>query len=82
MFPFRILIVWLYNNTGRSVFAASLFHAKSNVSQFSFPNFGSHYDPFLACIILTFAAGAVTFLYGPEALARCGRARPRACIGI
>ena len=75
MFPFRILIVWLFNNTGRSVFAASLFHATSNVSQFSFPNYGSHYDPFVACIILTFAAAAVTFLYGSSTLARCGRAR-------
>src|SRR6201999_804260 len=43
MLPFRVLVVWLYNNTGRSVFAASLFHATSNVSQFSFPNYGSHY---------------------------------------
>jgi membrane protease YdiL (CAAX protease family) len=71
MFPFRVLIVWAYNNTGRSVFAASLFHATSNVSQFTFPNFGSHYDPFVACVILTFTAAAVTFLCGPETLARC-----------
>jgi uncharacterized protein len=48
------------------VFAASLFHATSNVGQFSFPNYGSHYDPFAACLILTFAAAAVTFLSGPE----------------
>lgn len=66
MLPFRVLIVWLYKNTRRSVFAASLFHATSNVSQFSFPNYGSHYDPFVACLILTFAAAAVTFLFGPE----------------
>lgn len=27
----RLLTVWLYNNTGRSVFAASLFHASLNL---------------------------------------------------
>ena len=65
MLPFRVLIAWLYENTGRSVFAASLFHATSNVSQFSFPNYGSHYDPFVACLILTFAAATATFFIRP-----------------
>ena len=75
MFPFRVLIAWLYNNAGRSVFAVSLFHATANVSQFSFPNYGSHYDPFVACVILTFAAAAVTSLWGAETLARYRHAR-------
>ena len=61
MIPFRILTVWLYNNTGRSVFAAIIFHATANVSQFLFPNNGSHYDPFIACLILTLTAVIVTF---------------------
>lgn len=74
MLPFRVLVAWLYNNTGRSVFAASLFHATANVSQFSFPNYGSHYDPFVACVILTFTAAAVTFLFGPKTPARVDRA--------
>jgi len=26
----RVFMVWLYNNTGKSVFAAALFHASSN----------------------------------------------------
>lgn len=62
MVPFRILIVWLYNNTGKSVFAATVFHATSNVSQFLFPNYGSHYDPFIPLLILAFTAAIVTFL--------------------
>lgn len=70
MFPFRILIVWLYNVTGRSVFAASAFHATANMGQFSFPNYGSHYDPFIVCLILTAAAATVTFLWGAKTLAR------------
>lgn len=38
----RVLIVWLYNNTGKSVFAATLFHATLNISWQLFPNGGSH----------------------------------------
>lgn len=72
MIPFRILIVWLFNNTGKSVFAAIVFHAMSNVSQFLFPNFGSHYDPLIPGLILTLMAAGVAVLWGPETLARYG----------
>jgi hypothetical protein len=41
----RVIIVWLYNNTGRSVFAAAMHHTMSNVTWQLFPNHGSHYDP-------------------------------------
>ncbi len=77
MVPFRILIVWIYNNTGRSVFAAIVFQATANVSQFSFPNYGSHYDPFVVGLILTFMAAIVTLVWGPETLARYRYARSR-----
>jgi membrane protease YdiL (CAAX protease family) len=78
MIPFRVLIVWLFNNTGRSVFAAIVFHATSNVSQFLFPNYGSHYDPLIPGLILALAAAGVTVLWGPESLAcyRFGRRKP------
>src|SRR5512134_3246598 len=33
----RILIVWLYNNTGKSVFAAILLHAIGNTARSIFP---------------------------------------------
>ena len=66
----RILIVWLYNNTGGSVSAAVLFHATNNMSSFLFPNYGSHYDPFVACIITTAIAAIVVFLWGPSTLGR------------
>lgn len=65
----RILIVWLYNNTGKSVFAAILFHDMVNVSEFSFPNYGSHYDPVLAGALIALTAGIVTFLWGAKTLA-------------
>jgi membrane protease YdiL (CAAX protease family) len=77
MVPFRILIVWLYNNTGRSLLAAIVFHATSNVSQFSFPNYGSHYDPFITALILAVTATIVTFVWGPETLAQSVDSRSR-----
>jgi len=66
----RILIVWIYNNTGKSVFAAILFHAMYNVGTFLFPNYGSIYGPFIACIVVTVTVVIVTFLWGPKTLAQ------------
>jgi membrane protease YdiL (CAAX protease family) len=63
----RILIVWLYNNTGRSVFAATLYHTMLNVSTFLFPSF---FDPRITGLIVAFAAGIVTVVWGPRTLAR------------
>ena len=62
--------VWVYNNTGRSVFATALFHAMGNVSTFLFPNYGSHYDPRITGPIIAFAAAIVTAVWGPRTLAR------------
>lgn len=77
----RILIVWLYNNTGKSVFAAIVFHDMSNVSEFLFPNFGSHYDPVISGAITAVIAVIVTFLWSPKTLARYRYARPQASHG-
>jgi membrane protease YdiL (CAAX protease family) len=66
----RVLHTWLYNNTGKSVFGAALFHAMSNVSWQMFPNQGSHYDPRITGIILAIVAICVAIEWGPRALAR------------
>ncbi len=66
----RVLLVWLYNNTGKSVFAAALSHAMGNVSIFLFPIYGSYYDPRITGMIITFAAAIVTVGWGPRTLAR------------
>jgi membrane protease YdiL (CAAX protease family) len=66
----RILTVWLYNNTGRSLFAAIVFHAMFNVSYAVFPIYGSHWDPAVAGVITAIAAVIVTFLWGSRTLAR------------
>jgi hypothetical protein len=74
----RVIIVWLYINTGRSVLAAALFHDMMNVSEFLFPNYGSHYDPVITGAITAIVAAVVTFLWGPETLARFRYARSAA----
>jgi membrane protease YdiL (CAAX protease family) len=66
----RVLLVWLYNNTGKSVFAAAVCHATVNVSWLLFPNYGSHYDPRITGLITVFAAVLVTVIWGPRTLAR------------
>ena len=58
----RVLIVWLYNNTGKSVMAAILFHDTINVSYVLCPNNGSHYDPAITGAITAVAAVIVTAL--------------------
>ena len=72
----RILTVWIYNNTGRSVFAAILFHAMNNVATVLLPGYGWPYDPFLALVITAPAAAVITFLWGGDTLARFRYARP------
>lgn len=66
----RILLVWLYNNTGRSVFASALCHAMVNVSWQLFPKNGSHYDPRIIGLITLLAAVIVTIIWGPQTLTR------------
>jgi membrane protease YdiL (CAAX protease family) len=66
----RIITVWLYAAAGESVFITILFHAMTNVSEFLFPNYGSHYDPFVTFIILLLTAAIIIFLWGAATLAR------------
>lgn len=66
----RVLIVWLYNNTGKSIFAAALFHSTINISWQLFPNQGSHYDPRITGLITTAVAVIVTVIWGPRTLTR------------
>ena len=65
----RVLIVWLYSNTG-SVFATILTHAMGNLSMFLFPNDGSAYDPHVAGALLAVVAAIATVMWGPRTLAR------------
>ena len=66
----RVIITWLYNNTGRSVFIAVLFHAMFNLTWQLFPIDGSFYDPRVTSLILAAVALVVVILAGPRTLVR------------
>jgi membrane protease YdiL (CAAX protease family) len=44
---FRVVLVWLYNVAGRSLFTAVVCHAAYNVAWQLFPNQGSGYNPWI-----------------------------------
>ena len=67
---FRILVAWLFNNTGGSVFAVALFHATLNLSFILFPVNGSHFDIRLAGLVMAGAAAVVIVFWGPRTLVR------------
>lgn len=71
----RILIVWIYNNSGKSVFAGSLFHTMDSLSWSLFPNYGSHYNPFVISLITWLTVAGIVFAWGPVTLARYRYAR-------
>jgi membrane protease YdiL (CAAX protease family) len=66
----RVLIVWLYNNTGKSVFAAAVFHTMANVTWQLFPIHGSYFDPRVHGVIMALAAAVVAVVWGPRTLAQ------------
>ena len=65
----RVIIVWLYNNTCKSVFAAALFHTTINVTWQLFPIRGSFFDPHVTGLITAILAAAVVAIWGPRTLA-------------
>jgi uncharacterized protein len=66
----RVLIVWLYNNTGKSVFSSILFHASINVGWALFPNYGSHYDPYITTLITLVVTVFVILAWDSKTLTR------------
>ncbi len=52
----RIIMVWLFIHTGKSVFAAAVFHAMINLSWQLFPVNGSYYDPRIFGLVTFFIA--------------------------
>ena len=68
----RVLIAWVYNNSGRSVFAATLFHAAGNALMITLPDTSATgaLGPAISCGLVLSAAIVVTLLWGPQTLAR------------
>ena len=75
---FRVLTVWIYNNTGKSVFAAILFHAVTNTGRSIFPGSRSAFELYDGAIGYGFIAIVtviVVYLWGATTLARFRYAR-------
>ncbi len=75
---FRVLTVWLYNNTGNSVFATILFHAVTNTGRSVFPGGRSAFqlgDAAVGYGLITITAAIVVFLWGSKTLAQFRYAR-------
>jgi uncharacterized protein len=62
----RFIIVWLYENTGKSILIAVLFHTMINLTWALFPIAGSFYDPFVTFLILAFAVSAILAWWRPQ----------------
>jgi membrane protease YdiL (CAAX protease family) len=84
----RVLMTWIYSNTGRSLFAMDLLHPGFFVWWYLWPVSGTGlsmpavYDPrSLALIALTLAA-IVTYLWGPDTLTRFRFSRKPASVAV
>jgi membrane protease YdiL (CAAX protease family) len=70
----RILITWLYNNSGGALAAAVLFHTVLNVARLaSYPTIGTHYDPVYQAMgyaIFSILAVIVVAVWGARTLTR------------
>ena len=66
----RVIIVWLFVNTGQSIFVAVLFHMMINMPWGLVQNYESFYDSQAMFVILALVAGTVAALWGPSTLAR------------
>jgi len=77
----RILFVWVYNNSGKSLFSMALFHSTFGLFWILFPATGNlqkasaYYDPRIAAFIAIFYVATVTLVWGSKTLAhyRFGR---------
>ena len=48
----RIIMVWIFNNSGKSVFAMVLFHTMINISPYLIPKYGVNYNPIIFALLL------------------------------
>lgn len=69
----RVLYVWIYNNTGKSIFAVVLFHAIGNVGRNVFPGGRAGFeldDAAVGYSIITLTAVVVAVLWDAKTLTR------------
>jgi membrane protease YdiL (CAAX protease family) len=66
----RTIMVWIYNNTLRSVFAAILYHAVYNTCTMLIPSYYSALGHALTSVLIIVSAVVVVVLWGPSTLAQ------------
>lgn len=70
----RVLIVWIYNNTGKSLFACILFHTMLNLGRPLFPKDEIHNPlvdyPYIHYSFFALTAVIIVFFWGSKTLAR------------
>jgi uncharacterized protein len=77
----RVLFVWVYNNSGKSLFSMALFHSTFGVFWILLPATDNlqratpYYDPHIAAFIAIFYVAIVTLLWGSRTLAQYRFAR-------
>ncbi len=62
----RVIMVWLFNHTGKSVMGMALFHMTINVTWQLFPVSGSYFDPRVTGLILAAVAVFLIVVWGPK----------------
>lgn len=66
----RVVMVWLYNKSGRSVLAVILLHTVYNTCWSLFPNNGSHYDPFVMSLVTGLVLAVILILWDARTFSR------------
>jgi len=61
---FRIVVAWIYNVSGRSLFAAVVCHAGYNTAWQLFPDRGSGYDPWTTAGLTWLVVALIVALFG------------------
>ena len=72
----RVLFVWVYNNSGKSLFSMALFHSTFGLFWILLPATGNLqkaspcYDPRISALVAMLYVAIVVLLWGPQTLAR------------
>ena len=65
----RVIMFWIFNNTGKSVFAMILFHTMINLSPYLIPHNGVNFEPIVLAIALLFLTILISYLWGTHTFA-------------
>jgi hypothetical protein len=64
----RIIQVWIYNNTGKSLFATILFHAVYNVAVAALPVYETPLGPVISAVLMIIIVVIIMMVWDPQTL--------------